>query len=188
MTKRLTSRFEKEWATGRGGRPVPYPLVDGDYQSSYFFDLLVEFEHALESRLPLTLAVAILCAIEQAGREILRFKHPGQVRFDNRQCFDEFLHNYMGYRPIAANRYDIFRNGVVHSGIPKTKRQSGIGLEVHELFLSRNKLKRVRGIHIHRSGFCDVTLAELLKEFEAGVRKMRKHEIERGWRHGHDEL
>ena len=55
MTKRLTSRFEKEWATGRGGRPVPYPLVDGDYQSSYFFDLLVEFEHALESRLPLTL-------------------------------------------------------------------------------------------------------------------------------------
>ena len=94
----------------------------------------------------------------------------------------------MGYRPIAANRYDIFRNGVVHSGIPKTERQSGIGLEVHELFLSRNKLKRVRGIHIHRSGFCDVTLAELLKEFEAGVRKMRKHEIERGWRHGHDEL
>jgi hypothetical protein len=178
MTKRI-SRFDKEWAIGRGG--LPYPLVDGDFQSSYFFNLLEEFERALKARLTLTLAVSLLCAIEQAGREILRFKHPGKDRFENRKCFDEFLHHYMGYRPIATNRYDVFRNGVVHSGLPKTKYLAGVGLKVHESFLSRRKLKRVRGIHIHRDGFCHITLAVLLKEFETGIRKMRKHEIEHGW-------
>jgi hypothetical protein len=184
MTKHI-SRFDKEWAIGRGG--LPYPLVDGDFQSSYFFDLLEEFERALKARLTLTLAVSLLCAIEQAGREIVRFKHPskhpGKVWFQNRECFDEFLHNYMGYRPIATNRYDVFRNGVVHSGFPKTKRQWAVGLEVHESFLSRRKLKRVRGIHIHRDGSCNIALAVLLKEFESGIRKMRRHEIERGWSH-----
>jgi hypothetical protein len=180
MTKRM-SRFDKEWAIGRGR--LPYPLVDGDFQSSYFFGLLEEFERALKARLTLTLGVSLLCAIEQAGREILRFKHPTKVWFENRECFDEFLHSYMGYKPIATNRYDVFRNGVVHSGLPKTERQAGVGLEVPESFLSRRKLNRVRGIHIHRDGFCHIALAVLLKEFESGIRKMRRHEIEHGWSH-----
>jgi hypothetical protein len=126
MKKRI-SRFDKEWAIGRGG--LRYPLVDGDFQSSYFFGLLEEFERALKPRLTLTLAVSLLCVIEQAGREILRFKHPGKVWFENRKCFDEFLHHYMGYRPIATNRYDVFRNGVVHSGLPKTKYPEGLDLK-----------------------------------------------------------
>lgn len=181
MKKYVPSRFEKEWAKGSGGRVLPYPLVDGDYQSSYFFGLLDEFERALTARVPLTLGIGLLCAIEQAGREVLRFKHPTRHRFENRECFDEFLHKYMGYKKIASNRYDIFRNGMVHSGLPKSEK-GGVGIETHVYYLSRKKLKKVRGIHIHRDRECDVTLRVLLKEFEAGVRKLRWHEIRYDWR------
>jgi hypothetical protein len=74
----------------------------------------------------------------------------------------------MGYRKISLNRYDIFRNGLVHHGLPKSENGGGVGLDEPPLhFLTRRKLNRVRGIHVHRNRECDVTLAVLLKEFEA---------------------
>jgi hypothetical protein len=76
----------------------------GGYQSSYYFSLLEEFERGLKARIPLTLGMALLCAIEQAGREVLRFKHPDRDHFQNRECFDEFLNNYMGYRKNFAQQ------------------------------------------------------------------------------------
>lgn len=87
----------------------------------------------------------------------------------------------MGYRKIASNRYDTFRNGMVHSGLPKSEKGGGLGLDITTYYLSRTKLKRVRGIHIHRDRKCDVTLAVLLKEFETGVRKLRWQEIKYDW-------
>jgi hypothetical protein len=146
-----------------------------------FFSLIDEFRRTINARAPLTLGLALLCAIEQAGREVLRIRHPNRDRFQNRECFDEFLHKYMGYRKIASNRYDIFRNGIVHSGLPKSEKGSMVGLDTHVYFLSRKKLKKVRGLHIHRNGDCDVTLSVLLKEFEGGVRKLRWHEIKHKW-------
>ncbi len=182
MKKRIRSRFEEEWAKDNRGRDIPYTLVDGDYQSSFFFELILEFERTLEARVTITLAIALLCAIEQAGREVLRCKYPNRERFENRECFDEFLQKYMGYRKIASNRYNIFRNGIVHSGFPKSDVDgSGIGLHITAQYLSRRKLKRVRGIHIHRNRLCDVWLSILLKEFETGVRKLRWHEIKYNW-------
>ena len=89
----------------------------------------------------------------------------------------------MGYSKISSNRYDIFRNGVVHHGLPKSDNGSGVGLETHLNFLNRHKIKKVRGIHIHRNRECDVTLSVLLKEFEAGVIKFRYHEITNDWSH-----
>jgi hypothetical protein len=66
----------------------------------------------------------------------------------------------------------------VHHGLPKSENGGGVGLDEPPLhFLTRRKLNRVRGIHVHRNRECDVTLAVLLKEFEAGVRKFRYHEI-----------
>jgi hypothetical protein len=182
MKKHILSRFEKEWAKDNRGHDLPYPLVDGDYQSSYFFGLVDEFERALKARVPLTLGLGLLCAIEQAGRGVLRFRNPDRHYFENRECFDEFLQKYMGYRKIASNRYDIFRNGIVHSGFPKSEKRSGIGLDTSAYYLSRKKLKRVQGINIHRDQECNVTLSVLLKEFEAGVRKLRWHEIRYDWR------
>ena len=76
MKKHVLGGFEKEWAKDNRGRALPYPLVDGDYQSSYFFGLVAEFERALKARVPLTLSIGLLCAIEQAGREVLRFRIP----------------------------------------------------------------------------------------------------------------
>lgn len=67
MKKYVPSRFEKEWTKDNRGRAIPYPLVDGDYQSSYFFSLIDEFELALKARIPITLGIGLLCAIEQAG-------------------------------------------------------------------------------------------------------------------------
>src|SRR5262249_13954211 len=96
---------------------------------------------ALKARIPLTLSLALLCAIEQAGRDVLRFKTPDRDSYKNRKCFDEFLHNYMAYQKISSNRYDIFRNGVVHSGLPKSENRSGVGLEPHVIFLNSRKLK-----------------------------------------------
>ena len=183
--KRTVSRFEKEWAADNRGRKLPLPLVDGDYQSSYYFSLLEELERALKARIPLTLGMALLCAIAQVGRDVLRFKHPDRDHFQNRECFDEFLHNYMGYRKISLNRYDIFRNGLVHHGLPKSENGGGVGLDEPPLhFPTRRKLNRVRGIHVHRNRECDGTLAVLLKEFEAGVRKFRYHEIKYNWLYG----
>lgn len=182
MKKHVLGGFEKEWAKDNRGRALPYPLVDGDYQSSYFFGLVAEFERALKARVPLTLSIGLLCAIEQAGREVLRFRNPSRDRLENRECFDEFLQTYMGYKKIASNRYNIFRNGIVHSGLPKSEKGSGIGLNTSAHYLSRKKLERVRGIHIHRNQECAVTLAVLLKEFEGGVRKLRWHEIRYNWR------
>jgi hypothetical protein len=182
--KRTVSKFEKEWAVDNRGRKLPLPLVDGDYQSSYYFGLLEEFERALKARIPLTLGMALLCAIEQAGRDVLRFKHPDRNDFQNRECFDQFLHKYMTYEKISSNRYDIFRNGLVHHGLPKSE-NGGVGPdEPHLHFLTSKKLNRVRGIHIHRNRECNVTLAVLLKEFEAGVRKFRYHEIKYNWLYG----
>jgi hypothetical protein len=171
------SRFEKEWALDNSGRKLPHPLVDGDYQSSYYFGLMDEFELALRARIPLTLGIALLCAIEQAGRDVLRFKYPDRHYNQNRECFDEFLHKYMGYRKISSNRYNIFRNGLVHSGLPKSENGSGIDLEP----LASGKLHRVRGIHIYRNRKCNVALSVLLNEFEAGIRKFRFHEIKYNW-------
>ena len=74
---RSVSRFDQEWAVDNRGRKLPYPLVDGDYQSSYYFSLIQEFELALKARIPLTLSLALLCAIEQAGRDVLRFQNSG---------------------------------------------------------------------------------------------------------------
>jgi hypothetical protein len=176
--KKRPSRFEEEWALDTRGRKLPHP-----FQSSYYFGLIEEFEQALKVRIPLTLGMSLLCAIEQAGRDVLRFKNPNRHYFENRECFDEFLHNYMAYRKISSNRYDIFRNGVVHSGLPKSENGGGIGLEPHVNFLIRRKLNRVRGVHIHRNRDCDVTVSVLLKEFEAGVRKFRYHQIKYHWSH-----
>jgi hypothetical protein len=149
--KKSASRLEKEWAVDNRGRKLPHPLVDGDYQSSYYFSLIEEFEQALKARIPLTLGMALLCAIEQAGRDVLRFKYPNRHYFQNRECFNEFLHKYMAYGKISSNRYDIFRNGVVHAGLPKSENGGGVGLEPHVYFLISRKLTRVRGIHIHRN-------------------------------------
>jgi hypothetical protein len=182
--KKTGTKFQKEWAVDNRGYKLPYPLVDGNYQSSYYFSLIEEFELALQARIPLTLGMALVCAIEQAGRDVLRFKRPQQNYLQNRECFDEFLHKYMGYGKISSNRYDIFRNGLVHAGLPKSDNGSGVGLETHLNFLTSRKLNRVRGIHIHRNWECDVTLSVLLKEFEAGVRKFRYHEIKYDWLYG----
>jgi hypothetical protein len=175
--KKSPNRFEKEWAVDNRGRSLPHPLVDGDSQSSYYFGLIEEFEQALKARIPITLGMALLCAIEQAGRDVLRFKYPNQHYFKNRQCFDAFLHEYMGYGKISADRYDIFRHGLVHSGLPKSDSGGGVGLE------PGGKPNTVRGIHIHRNRKCDVTVSVLLKEFETGVRKFRYHEIKYDWSH-----
>ena len=129
----------------------------------------------------LTLAMGLLCAIEQAGREVLKYRQPDRDWFENRKCFDEFLQKYMGYRKIASNRYDIFRNGIVHSGFPKSEKDTGVGLNITDHYLSRKKLKKVRGIHIHRNGDCAVALHVLVKEFEDGVRKLRWHELRYKW-------
>ena len=88
----------------------------------------------------------------------------------------------MDYRKVASNRYDIFRNGIVHSGLPKSEKGNGLALNTSEYFLSRKKLMKVRGIHIHRNQECQVTLSVLLNEFESGVRKLRWHEIRYGWK------
>ena len=39
--------------------------------------------------------------------------------------------------------------------------------------------KQLRGLHVGRDRGCNVTLSILVKEFELGIRKMRRHEIER---------
>jgi hypothetical protein len=181
MKKRIVSEFEKEWAKDSRGRKLPYPLVDGKFQSAFLFSLIDEFKATFEARAPLTLSLALMCAIEQAGRSVLMIRHPNRDYFGNRECFDEFLQKYMGYRKIVSNRYDIFRNGIVHTGFPKSEKGSGVGLDTHVYFLSRKKLKGVRGIHIHRDGDCEVTFSVLLKEFEDGARKLRWHEIKYKW-------
>jgi hypothetical protein len=181
MKKRTVSGFEREWAKDNRGRSLPYALVDGDFQSSYFFELINEFRRALKARVTLTLAMGLLCAIEQAGRGVLRYRQPDRDWFENRKCFDEFLQKYMGYRKIASNRYDIFRNGIVHGGLPESKNGTGVGLSTTDYYLSRRKIKKLRGIHIHRNGDCDVTLSVLIKEFEEGVRKFRWHELRYNW-------
>jgi hypothetical protein len=141
--KKTSSRFEKEWVADNRGRKLPYPLVDGDYQSSYFFSLIEEFELALKAGIPLTLGTALLCAKEQAGRNILRFKYPNRHFFQNRECFDEFLHKYMGYGKISSNRYDIFRNGVMHAGLPKPDNGSGIGLKPPLEIITKRQMSRI---------------------------------------------
>jgi hypothetical protein len=181
LKKRIVSQFDEEWAKDNRGRKIPYRLVDGDFQSSRYFSLIDEFKRAAKARVTLTLAFGLLCAIEQAGRDVLQFKHPNRDYFGNRECFDEFLQKYMGYKKIASNRFDIFRNGIVHHGFPKSEKASGVGIDSHVYFLSRMKLKEVRGLHIHRNGDCDVTLSVLLKEFEGGVRKLRWHETKYKW-------
>jgi len=180
-SKRSMIQFQKEWVMDNYEKKLPYSLIDGNFQSSYYFALIEEFEIALKDKIPLTLGTALLSAIEQAGRDILRYKNPSKYYFDNRKCFDEFLLRYMGYKKIKANRYDIFRSGVIHSGLPKNEGPALIGIDTHPNFLKQRGINSVRGLHIHRDGLTDITLSILLDEFEIGIRKMRWHEIKYHW-------
>src|SRR5262245_61915754 len=68
VAMKLHRDFEEEWAKDNRGRTLPFPLVDGDFQSSYFFSLIEEFGQMLKARAPLTLSIGLLCAIEQGER------------------------------------------------------------------------------------------------------------------------
>lgn len=182
MIKRYKlNKFKKEWVKNEKGKKYPYPLFDGEYNTSYYFSLIIEFEVALQNKLTITLGISLMSAIEQAGRYVLRNKKVSENIITNKLCFNEFLEKYMNYKKIKANRYDIFRNGMIHHGLPKTDNTCGIGPESHPYILKKMGIKKVNGLHIHRDGYCDITLSILLKEFETGVRKLRWHEIKYNW-------
>jgi hypothetical protein len=74
-------------------------------------------------------ALGLFCYTEIVGRDLLRFrKHTMDGRYDNKECFDTFLREYMGYGQLLdayPHLYDIFRNGLCHGYFIKREHSDG---------------------------------------------------------------
>ena len=163
-------------------------LVDGDCSSSFLFSFVDEIKIILENRLHLTGGIALLCAIEIAGREVLKFTNPGK-KYTNTDRFNYFMSNYMNYTDLlkrAPRIYDCFRNGMIYEGFVKyddTKEFVGFGTGYSSLYLQRLGIKKeeLRGIVITEAA-SDMILDLLLYEFLEGVKIFREEELKNGWR------
>lgn len=160
-------------------------LIDGDYQTSFFFSLIDELKKAIENKLYLTSAITLLCCIEQAGREVLRFLKPNNS-YNNTDTFNYFLENYMDYGPLLKSYpklYDTFRNGLTHEGNIKHGGELvtiGAGYSKHFLKIFNLKKGELRGLYATAEQAALINDI-LLCEFLEGIIKFRKEEIKNNW-------
>jgi hypothetical protein len=159
-------------------------LVDGNYQSSFFFSLIDEIKKAIKDRSYLVSTLALLCGIEQAGREVLRFVE-SKNRYNNTDCFNYFLEKYMGYGPLLRAQprlYDTFRNGMAHEGFIKAEGECMFGAGYSERLLKKLNIQKdeLRGLHL-TTEFTVLTTDLLLSEFLDGIIKFHQDEIKNKW-------
>ncbi len=63
-------------------------------------------------------ALGLFCYSEVIGREIIRHKYPTKKYVNNKECFNCFFSEYMGYKNLLLkfkDIYDWYRNGLCHN-------------------------------------------------------------------------
>ena len=63
-------------------------------------------------------AVGLFCYSEVIGRKIIRYKFPDREYIKNKECFNLFFKEYMGYEKLLGEYediYDWYRNGLCHN-------------------------------------------------------------------------
>lgn len=156
-------------------------LLDDRYQSSFLFSFVDELKSVLEEKNNLVGNIALLCAIEIAGRTALEFKNTRNKKITNKESFNFFLEEYMGYSALLKQEskiYDILRNGMVHSGFPKFEYygSGGFGSGYNE-----DLFKERRGINIDNGEQLSLVSDVLLLEYLNGVKQFREDELKNNW-------
>jgi len=81
--------------------------------------MIRDLTRAREADANYLVGLGLFCYTEIVGRDILKYRNPHKAYFKNKDCFDLFLSEYMGYKKLLEengnNLYDCFRNGFCHN-------------------------------------------------------------------------